>query len=342
MPEWKKCPLCGGEIHPEAKRCRHCSRMITPEAIAEFEETQRREAEAQAQRQAEEEAEAAKLRAQQEAEAVEAEEESSFGGYAVNVPPPPPIPTPAPTPEPQPIANPYDYQYSQPDSRFEENTDEASKPSFFGRYFVGTYLKNYANFSGETSRRNYWLSCVAYAIIVYALGAWVLALTSLGFSESDAMGGAAAVALIVALSMIIPGLALSIRRMHNLGKSGWYILLNCIPFVNIYYLVLLFTEGNRVDDTGSRFKWSDWLIVLSPIAGLILFGASLNSRSSYDYDYDYEEATEWVEVNDDNDYAIEAAEEVVEAPAVEEASNIGYDGYATDEAEEEDESDYDW
>ncbi|MDP4268718.1 MAG: DUF805 domain-containing protein [Bacteroidota bacterium] len=49
---------------------------------------------------------------------------------------------------------------------------------------------------------------------------------------------------IVALGLFIPGLAVTVRRLHDVGKSGWFYLIILIPIVGaIWLLVLMFTEG---------------------------------------------------------------------------------------------------
>jgi uncharacterized membrane protein YhaH (DUF805 family) len=95
-------------------------------------------------------------------------------------------------------------------------------------YFLAA-LKKYADFKGRARRKEYWYFYLFIIIIVVGL---VLLDPLLG---SSGIGG-----LFVAvfeLAMFIPLLAAGVRRMHDVDKSGWYLL---IP---IYSLVLLFTNG---------------------------------------------------------------------------------------------------
>jgi len=46
------------------------------------------------------------------------------------------------------------------------------------------------------------------------------------------------------LATLIPSLAVAIRRLHDTGKSGWYLLVGLIPLVGIWLIILLATEGN--------------------------------------------------------------------------------------------------
>jgi uncharacterized membrane protein YhaH (DUF805 family) len=98
-------------------------------------------------------------------------------------------------------------------------------------YFVKV-LKNYANFNGRARRSEYWYFTLFSVIISIIL---IFADQAIG-SEVGILG------LIFSLGTIIPSIAVGVRRMHDVGKSGWYLL---IP---IYNLVLACTNGQ----TGSN------------------------------------------------------------------------------------------
>jgi uncharacterized membrane protein YhaH (DUF805 family) len=100
-------------------------------------------------------------------------------------------------------------------------------------------LKNYADFSGRARRKEYWLFTL-YNIIIFValvfLGAMV------GFPR-----GAEGVFVFVAFYMVgvlIPALAVSVRRLHDTGRSGWWLLLYFVPFGAIVVLVFLVQDSN--------------------------------------------------------------------------------------------------
>jgi uncharacterized membrane protein YhaH (DUF805 family) len=95
------------------------------------------------------------------------------------------------------------------------------------RYFIKA-LKNYATFSGRARRKEYW-----YFFLCHVLALIVLATLSM-FTPF-----LWTVYMLWALVMFLPGLSLGVRRMHDVGKSGWYLL---IPF---YSLVLVCTKGDQ-------------------------------------------------------------------------------------------------
>jgi uncharacterized membrane protein YhaH (DUF805 family) len=89
-------------------------------------------------------------------------------------------------------------------------------------------LKNYAGFSGRARRKEYWMFFLFNMIISYGLQ--ILAAT-----VSPEIFGI--LVLIYSLGVLIPSIAVAVRRMHDVGKSGWFLL---IP---IYNLILAVTEG---------------------------------------------------------------------------------------------------
>ena len=85
-------------------------------------------------------------------------------------------------------------------------------------------LKQYADFNGRARRREYWIFFITYMIIYYLLY-YVFDLLLLSS--------------LFALLFFIPLLAVSVRRMHDIGKSGWWFLVQIIPFVgNIIFIAL--------------------------------------------------------------------------------------------------------
>ncbi len=94
-------------------------------------------------------------------------------------------------------------------------------------------LKNYAGFSGRARRKEYWMFFLFNIIIMYGL--IILA----GVLE---IGFLATLGSIYALATLIPSIAVAVRRMHDVDKDWWYML---IP---IYNIILAFTEGTKGDN----------------------------------------------------------------------------------------------
>lgn len=85
-------------------------------------------------------------------------------------------------------------------------------------------LKNYANFSGRARRKEYWMYGLFNAIF-YVTFSVLDAL--LGFVNYDNPFGI--LAPIYSLAVMVPGVAVGVRRLHDTGRSAWWFLLLLIP-----------------------------------------------------------------------------------------------------------------
>ena len=105
-------------------------------------------------------------------------------------------------------------------------------------------LQNYANFNGRARRKEYWFFVLFN--VIFAAAAAILD-NVLGIASKDL--GYGPIYGLYALAMFIPGLAVSIRRLHDIGKSGWYFLLALIPCVGaIILLVFDLTPGDPYEN----------------------------------------------------------------------------------------------
>ena len=93
-------------------------------------------------------------------------------------------------------------------------------------------LKKYAVFTGRARRSEYW-----YFVLFNFIASIILGAIDGVIGTFDAATGRGLLSSIYSLAVLIPSLAVAVRRMHDVGKSGWFIL---IP---IYNLILAATEG---------------------------------------------------------------------------------------------------
>ena len=92
-------------------------------------------------------------------------------------------------------------------------------------------VDNYVNFSGRLSVPGYWWFFLANFLIVLVLQVLAAAATALIF-----------VALVYALVTLLPSLAAGVRRLHDTGRSGWFILIGLIPFIG-FIILIVFLAG---------------------------------------------------------------------------------------------------
>ena len=100
-------------------------------------------------------------------------------------------------------------------------------------------LKQYADFKGRARRKEYWMFYLFY--MIYSIPIMIIDLIigyQIGSFEISP------VSILFSLAMFVPSLAVTVRRLHDVGKSGAMILIGIIPIIGtIYLLVLLATEG---------------------------------------------------------------------------------------------------
>jgi len=110
-------------------------------------------------------------------------------------------------------------------------------------WFLKVVRDNYANFNGRARRKEYWMFILAVIVLLLALGIVGAILSAI----SDTLGGLVyGIMGLVYLALLIPALAVTVRRLHDTNKSGWFILVSLIPFVGgIYLLYLEILEGDK-------------------------------------------------------------------------------------------------
>lgn len=104
-------------------------------------------------------------------------------------------------------------------------------------------LKDFGNFRGRARRSEYWFFVLFNVIFAFvAMGLDNALGTTIKIEEVAIPYGY--IYLLYTLVVIIPGLAVAVRRLHDVGKSGWFLLIALIPLIgSIWLLVLFFTDG---------------------------------------------------------------------------------------------------
>ena len=100
---------------------------------------------------------------------------------------------------------------------------------------IKLFFKRYVDFSGRSSRSEYWYPVLLNVLI----GVGISILSTLLGADNPVFGLISGVYSLYVLAAFIPGIACTIRRLHDTGRSGWYILIALIPlagaFILIYY-----------------------------------------------------------------------------------------------------------
>ncbi len=106
-------------------------------------------------------------------------------------------------------------------------------------------LNNYAVFSGRARRKEYWMFFLFNFIFGLVASLIDLSIGLLTFT----VFGVGLLTILYGLAVLVPGLAVAVRRLHDVGKSGWYYLIVLIPIAGaIWFLVLTCTDSQAGDN----------------------------------------------------------------------------------------------
>ena len=89
---------------------------------------------------------------------------------------------------------------------------------------VSTCFQKYTDFSGRARRSEYWYFCLFNMI--------------LSMIASFIFGADSVLTSLVSLAVLLPGLAVCCRRLHDIGKSGWWMLIALVPIVGAILLIV--------------------------------------------------------------------------------------------------------
>ena len=104
----------------------------------------------------------------------------------------------------------------------------------FNQYFVSVLKNKYADFDGRARRAEYWYFTLFNAVLGFLFG-FLVGLIGLDW-----------LSYVWSLALLVPGIAVAVRRLHDIGKSGWWYFIILIPLVGAIWLIVLFCkEGDH-------------------------------------------------------------------------------------------------
>ena len=110
-------------------------------------------------------------------------------------------------------------------------------------------LRRYADFNGRSRRKEFWsyllLWWIAYFVLMYLDAALGLGGSATGYADGGSVGfnmTGGILSILFALGTFVPNIAVSVRRLHDTGKSGWMVLLVLVPLFGWLYLLFLYVQ----------------------------------------------------------------------------------------------------
>jgi uncharacterized membrane protein YhaH (DUF805 family) len=105
----------------------------------------------------------------------------------------------------------------------------------FNQYYLDVLKNKYADFNGRARRSEYWYFALFNILCIIPVAL-----------ISSLLGSFGAILIVLAyIAILVPSIAVLVRRLHDVGKSGWFYFIALIPLIGgIWLLVLLCTDSN--------------------------------------------------------------------------------------------------
>ncbi len=114
-------------------------------------------------------------------------------------------------------------------------------------YWKKAIVDNYVNFSGRASRSEYW--CFVLLNFIISMVFYIITFVLASNGVSDGLTVVQVLSWLVSLALFLPGLGVSVRRLHDIGKSGWWLFIILIPCcIGLIWLVILMCKGSEMNE----------------------------------------------------------------------------------------------
>jgi uncharacterized membrane protein YhaH (DUF805 family) len=104
-------------------------------------------------------------------------------------------------------------------------------------------LKKYAVFNGRARRKEYWYFFLFNILISIVLG--VIDGMTGSFSPESGMGLLSGIYM---LAVLIPGIAVAVRRLHDTSRTGWWLLISLIPLIGAIVLIVFLVSDSKPEE----------------------------------------------------------------------------------------------
>lgn len=106
-------------------------------------------------------------------------------------------------------------------------------------------FRQYATFTGRARRREYWMFALFNAVIIFVLAILAGMLSPNMDQTGPSLNLGTALYGLYTLAVFIPSLAVTARRLHDTGRSGWWQLINLVPFVGSIILLIFAVQDSQ-------------------------------------------------------------------------------------------------
>ncbi|HYN67677.1 MAG TPA: DUF805 domain-containing protein [Ornithinibacter sp.] len=110
---------------------------------------------------------------------------------------------------------------------------------------VSTVFSKYATFSGRARRSEYWWWYL-FVTLVFIVANVIDRAAGLTYGDATYAGGW--IASIAGLALLLPNLAVAVRRLHDTGRTGWWLLIGLVPLIGFVVLLYFFILDSENDN----------------------------------------------------------------------------------------------
>ena len=139
---------------------------------------------------------------------------------------------------------------------------EEAPMGFFQCYFEDIFIRHFADFSGKTSRKQFWWSYLCYLATMLIWSYFCLLFFAVGVPPYAAIF----LFLCVVAALAVPQLSATIRRLRDAGKDWAWIFISCVPFIGGFWLLVILCQPGGTRCPKTQFKKTDWMIALGTIS----------------------------------------------------------------------------
>lgn len=111
---------------------------------------------------------------------------------------------------------------------------------------VSTVLSKYATFSGRATRSEFWWYAL-FLVVLFAVTQLIdgfLVGPMLGFGLGDGEAGQP-LTMLVSLGLLLPNIAVAVRRLHDIGRTGWWVLIGLVPIIGFLLLLYWYVQPSE-------------------------------------------------------------------------------------------------
>ena len=135
---------------------------------------------------------------------------------------------------------------------------EEGPMGFFQCYFEDIFIRHFADFSGKTSRKQFWWSFLCSLSAMLVLSYFCLLIFAIGVPPLAAIF----LFLCITTALAIPQLSATIRRLRDAGKDWAWIFISFVPFIGGFWLLAILCQPGTTKCPKTHFKKIDWMIAL--------------------------------------------------------------------------------